>query len=73
MLKNTLNKRVDLQKYLYTRGFLITDSKLDIQKEDYPFYGNWHFQKVKKYKIGVHEDLKLFILEKSEISFFLIM
>jgi len=72
MLKNTLNKRVDLQKYLYTRGFLITDSKLDIHKEGYPFYGNWHFQKVKKYKIGVHEDLKLFILEKSEISFFLI-
>jgi len=71
-LKNILDKREDIQKYLYMRGFLITAEEVVIKEECYPFYGNWHFQEVKKYKIGVHEDLNLFILEKSEISFFLI-
>lgn len=45
MLKNILDKREDIQKYLYMRGFLITTEDVVIKEEGYPFYGNWHFQK----------------------------
>lgn len=40
MLKASLNKRPDLQQYLFCRGFLITDRDLDTKP--YPFYGNWN-------------------------------
>lgn len=39
-LKSVLDNRNDLQKYLFCRGFLLTNRDLDT--EPYPFYGNWN-------------------------------
>lgn len=39
-----LNNRVDLQKYLFIRGFLITDQEFS-DLSVFPFYGNWNVEK----------------------------
>ncbi|MBQ9729965.1 MAG: hypothetical protein IJV80_04035 [Clostridia bacterium] len=45
MIKQTLEKNTDLQKYLFIRGFLATDAS-NVPAGDFPFYGTWkHVQK----------------------------
>lgn len=41
MLQEQLKNRPDLQKYLFIRGFLATDKKIE-NLNDFPFYGNWN-------------------------------
>ena len=38
MLQEQLKNRPDLQKYLFIRGFLATDKKIE-NLNDFPFYG----------------------------------
>lgn len=71
MLKNILDKKEDFQKYLYIRGFIITNKDLDCENE-YPFYGNWSMTKVGSFNVWVNNLQKLFYLEKEGRSFFLI-
>ena len=56
-LKLELDRRPDLQKYLFCRGFLITDSKVDLSK--YPFYGNWSIHEIGEYSVYVHNLQKI--------------
>ena len=39
-LKQILDTRPDMQPYLFSRGFLITDANVD--EESCPLYGNWN-------------------------------
>ena len=71
MLKNILNKREDLQKFLFIRGFLIADKEITNTSE-FPFYNNWRKEKHGEYwymahnLTGMHiynsEDGKVFFL-----------
>lgn len=47
-----LNERVDLQKYLFIRGFLIADKNLDLK--GFPFYNNWKVENVGNYLYYTH-------------------
>lgn len=38
-LKGMLDKRTDLEQFLFCRGFLVTDQDIDISA--CPFYGHW--------------------------------
>lgn len=53
-LKNKLDKRPDLQPYLFCRGFLVTDRELDTSV--YPFYENWNKTTVGKVRVYVHNQ-----------------
>lgn len=49
MLENNL----DLQEFLFIRGFLLTDRK-DIAKSEFPFYGKWNVTKIGKWNVFTH-------------------
>ena len=51
-MMSMLENRVDLQKYLFIRGFLITDKKLDLQS--FPFYNNWQVESFGGYNYYTH-------------------
>lgn len=70
-LKSILDNRVDLQKYLFCRGFLLTDHDLDT--ELYPFYGNWNMTNLGfGYKAYIHNLQKSTTLRTESESFILI-
>ena len=68
--KDQLDHRPDLRKYLFCRGFLITDQRQDITV--YPFYGNWTETAVHELWVYAHNQQKLTIYEHHEETFFLI-
>lgn len=71
MIKEILEKNVDLQQFLFIRGFLITtDKSYDINQ--FPFYGNWNCVDIKQYRILTHKKQKVYIYEKNEVTVFLI-
>lgn len=70
-LKSVLDNRNDLQKYLFCRGFLLTDHDLDT--ELYPFYGNWNMTNLGfGYKAYIHNLQKSTTLRTESESFILI-
>jgi len=72
MLKEVLDNRVDLQKHLFVRGFLITNSDITNKKNEYPFYSNWNMKQIGPYQFWTNELQNLFYTEKDEKIFFLI-
>ena len=71
MLNTELDKRTDLQKHLYARGFMITNANLkDISL--FPFYNNWAHQKLGVYNFYTHYLQKLHSYENNDRVFFLI-
>lgn len=68
-LKQMLDKRPDLQPYLFCRGFLVTDQELDTSL--YPFYGNWSETPIRgKYHAYTHKQIKTTVITSGERSFF---
>ncbi len=53
MLKKVLDKRIDLQQFLFIRGFLITDKEIT-DTNDFPFYNNWRQEKHGEYWYMAH-------------------
>ena len=45
MIKDILERNLDLQQFLFIRGFLATNRN-DIDINDFPFYGNWEVVKL---------------------------
>ncbi len=70
ILKQMLDQRPDLQPYLFCRGFILTDRKLDTVA--YPFYGNWNETVIDNLYIYVHKQQKLTITEFNGKTLFLI-
>lgn len=71
MLKNILDNKPNIQKHLFEKGFLITNSEIENAKE-YPFYGNWSKTTVGAYDFWVNKSAKLFTYDFAEKSIFLI-
>ena len=71
MLKDNIDGRIDLQRYLYCKGFLITQKAVDAPNE-YPFYGNWNQVHVMDYYIYYHRDTHFYSYEDGAVTYFLI-
>ena len=71
MLKDILDKKTEIQKHLFEKGFLITDAEIK-QTKEYPFYGNWNKTTIGNYDFYVHKMAKMYIYEFEQKSVFLI-
>ena len=69
-LKSMLEERKDLQKYLFMRGFFLSD-RSDIDLQSFPFYGHWKSTSIGCYTAYVHELQKVSVFEKDNRFFFL--
>lgn len=58
MLKETLDHREDLRKFLFIRGFLMTDHPLS-GLDEFPFYGNFNEVQLDGYYFYTHNLQKL--------------
>lgn len=65
-----IEKRTDLQQYLFRRGFLLTDATVDLSA--FPFYGHWKAKEIGKYTAYTHELQKATSIEKDGRHFFLL-
>ncbi len=68
-IKAMLNNHVDLQKYLFCRGFLLTDALVNLA--DFPFYGHWAEVPMGCYSAYTHELMKVTVYENNGKQFFL--
>lgn len=71
VLKDKLMDRPDLQRYVFGKGFLISDA-MQINLTDYPFYGNWNVFSAGKFNIYVHDAAKAYLYTEGEKTVFLI-
>lgn len=71
MLKKQLDRRVDLQRHLFEKGFLITNAKLQ-ECNVFPMYSNFQKTRVFGYDIWVHQGTKLYLYEQNSTAYFLI-
>ena len=70
-LAELLKPHKDLQKYLFVRGFLLTDRD-DLNLNEFPFYGNWTREAIgNKYFAYVHCMQKVTLIENNDNIFFL--
>lgn len=72
MFKQTLDSRKDLQKYLFIRGFLISDSEIE-DMFSFPFYGNWKKEKHGEYWYMSHQLTGMHIYEDESGRVFTLM
>ena len=66
--KQMIENREDLQKYLFIRGFLLTDEEVDLSV--FPFYGHWNKTKIGSYFAYTHELQKISVFSNGIKSFF---
>ncbi len=67
-----LEKKPELKKDLFIRGFLITDKKIK-NLEQFPFYGNWRVEKHCGYYFMAHKLAGMQVYSDSEGRCFFIM
>ena len=63
MIKEVLEKNEDLRKFLFIRGFLLTNRN-DIDISGFPFYGNWNVIELQKYYFYTHNQTGFHFYEK---------
>ena len=68
--KKMMESRPDLQKYLFIRGFLLTDEKVDLSA--FPFYGHWNATPIGSYTAYTHELQKASVYSTSDKHFFIL-
>lgn len=71
-LKQQLDKKTELRKHLFEKGYLITDSDYSDCLNDYPFYGNWNALEVDDYHFYVYKTVSAFFQKVNGRTFFLI-
>ena len=68
---NQLNGKIHIQKFLFDKGYLITDAEIE-DLEAFPFYSNWTDTIVGKYHVMVHNRAKSHFFESGEKTHVLI-
>ena len=69
-LRTTLKDRADLRKYLFVRGFLMTnDSSID--GKSFPFFGEWKCTRLGSFYVWTHRDTGFYWTHQDERIFFL--
>ena len=71
MLKQKLDLNENLQKYLFIRGFLISNKEID-NMDQFPFYGNWKKEKFGNFWFAGHKLTGMHIYEKNNKVFFIL-
>lgn len=71
-LKQQLKNKPEFKKYLFIRGFLITDYELSRSLSEYPFYDNWSTEKHGDYYFYISKTLDFYVYESSGAVLFLI-
>jgi len=72
-LKQALDNRPDLQKFLFTKGFVITNDDLHAYRDIYPFYATWNSTPLGAYQVWSRNHLEGFYqFERNGKTFFLI-
>ncbi len=59
MLKAVLDSKPNVQKHLFEKGYLITNSEIENTNE-YPFYGNWNKTIIGNFDFWIYNSTKLF-------------
>ncbi|MBE6734192.1 MAG: hypothetical protein E7563_02460 [Ruminococcaceae bacterium] len=59
MLKDILDKKPHIQKHLFEKGYLITDTEIE-NTDEYPFYGNWTKTPVGSFYFWIYKGVNLF-------------
>lgn len=67
-LRTTLKDRADLRKYLFVRGFLMTnDSSID--GKSFPFFGEWKCTRLGSFYVWTHRDTGFYWIHQDERIF----
>lgn len=66
-----LEKNPALKQYLFVRGFLITNKKIDNLSE-FPFYGNWSMETIYGFNFIVQKETNLYTVKSRDGVLFLI-
>lgn len=69
-LKTVLNVREDLRRYLFIRGFLMTDDA-SIDGKSFPFFGEWNCTVLENFYVWTHRDTGFYWIRQDERIFFL--
>lgn len=69
MIQEVLEKRSDLQKYLFSRGFILTNKAIDLSV--FPLYGHWKNTNVGDYNAYTHELQNCHVCQVKDKYFFL--
>lgn len=73
IVKKELDTDVEFREKLYFGGFLITDSDMNINLSEYPFYNNWRqLPLTNEYHLYLHKDNSIYTYEDNGTVFFLI-
>lgn len=59
MLKDILDQKHHIQKHLFEKGYLITDSVIE-RSNEYPFYNNWKKTRIGNYDFWTYNSVKLY-------------
>lgn len=71
MLKEALDQRSELQKFLFIRGFLVSDKKIENLNE-FPFYDNWNEVQKDGYYFYTHNKASVHFASNDKTTLFLI-
>ncbi len=70
MIREKLANRPDLQKFLFIRGFLLTDNA-DFKGGDFPFYNKWNHTEISGFHFWTHEYTDFNYVTKEDKTVFL--
>lgn len=72
MLKEKLDKKTHLQKHLFEKGFLITNTKIE-NTDKFPFYNNFKKTTIDSFDFWIHNGNKLYVYRSTDdLTFFVI-
>lgn len=69
-LKTVLNEKEYLRRYLFIRGFLMTDDT-NIDSMGFPFFGEWNCTKLESFYVWTHQDTEFYWIRRDERVFFI--
>lgn len=72
MLRIDLDMSPDLQKYLFDKGFCVTEKPLSCNLDQFPFYGNWTHTVLGGLHFYVHCRAKLHTYTAKDTLWFLV-
>ncbi|MBO5944149.1 MAG: 7-cyano-7-deazaguanine synthase [Clostridia bacterium] len=70
-IKQILEKKHQYKECLFSRGYFITEDET-VNKDAYPFYGQWVVEKINNYTAFIHKDQDYCVYNNDNISFLIV-
>lgn len=70
-IKQILEKKPQYKECLFSRGYFITEDTT-VNKDNYPFYGQWVVEKIDNYTAFIHKNQEYFVYNSNDVTFILI-